>query len=118
MLIKPIITGALGSVITNVKGNLANLEINTTVETLQENWTPGNRENNKQYLGHVGKNLLSPITENDVNKLIMFLEKMGRNDLAGLLEAQANFCLFKSIFIYGKIGSRIFRRINRSFKIT
>ena len=45
MLIIPIIIGALGSVTKNVKGNLAKLVINTTVETLQKNWTPGNYVN-------------------------------------------------------------------------
>ena len=57
-------------------------------------------------------------SENDVNKLIVFLKKMGRDDLVGTLEAEGNFYLFKSTFSYGKISSRIFRPINRSIKIT
>ena len=57
-------------------------------------------------------------SENDVNKLIVFLKEMGKDDLIWLLEAEGNFYLFKSIFSYGKIGSRIFRRINRRIKIT
>ena len=57
-------------------------------------------------------------SENDVNKLIVFLKKMGRGHLVGTLEAQGNFYLFKSTFTYGKISSRIFRRINCSIKIT
>ena len=50
-------------------------------------------------------------SENDVNKLILFLKKMGRDDLVGLLEVEGNFYLFKSTFSYARIGSRIFRAL-------
>ena len=49
-------------------------------------------------------------SKNDVFKLIVFLEKIKRDDLVGGLEAQANFCLFKSIFSNDKISSNVFRR--------